>query len=357
MRHILLPSHQPDSRSSLGTRASALAKLSLCALALAACSTPEPVAPPAPSQAPWSLDDVAGRSQAHVTQLAQVIGPRNDDHPQAYTQAQSYIQQALAPHLSKTARSSLALHPVKTSQGAWPNIEVTFEGTDPTLESIVLGAHYDSCYKTPGADDNASGVAALLEIHRWLSTQPQTARTIRLVFFANEEPPHFKRDTMGSLQYARMAHARGDRILAMFSLEMLGYYKTEPGSQKYPSVLKALYPDTGDFVAFVSSWTYGAITAQSARLFGAQSPMHVESYTGPIIPGVDFSDHWSFWQMGYPAIMITDTSFFRTPHYHKPTDTPETLDYPRMAQAIEGVAKMTYALAMRPKDGSSKKTK
>lgn len=321
--------------------------LAMCCT-LAAC-TGAPTTSTKPTTSPMVLDDVAKRSNAHVVELAQVIGPRNDDHPQAYIQAQKYIQRTLSAHLTSTPNAHLELHPVKTHKGTWQNIELTLKGTQPDLPAVVLGAHYDSCQTTPGADDNASGVASLLEVHRWLSAQKQPTRTIRLVFFANEEPPHFQNKSMGSVHYAAMAKARGDEILAMFSLEMLGYYKTEPGTQKYPNVLRLFYPSTGNFLAFVSSWDYDDITDDSVALFTANSRLPVISYAGIAMRGTDYSDHWSFWRQGYPGIMITDTSSLRTPHYHKLTDTPETLDYTRMSWAIEGIGHMAYALAMRPK--------
>lgn len=327
--------------------------LASCAL-VAACTSTPPAVVHDPPPSPMVISDVASRSKAHVVELAEAIGPRNDKHPQSYMQAQSYIQRTLSTHVKPAPHARLALHPVETSQGTWQNIELTLKGTQPELPAVVLGAHYDTYADTPGADDNASGVASLLELHRWLSAQPQATRTIRLVFFANEEPPHFQNKSMGSTHYATMAKARGDRILAMFSLEMLGYYKTEPGTQSYPSILSLFYPDEGNFLAFVSSWDYNAIANQSTDLFAAHSKLPVESYAGPTIAGTDYSDHWSFWQQGYPGIMITDTSFLRTPHYHQLTDTPQTLDYTRMAWAIEGIGHMAYTLAMRPKAASKK---
>jgi hypothetical protein len=265
--------------------------------------------------------------RAHVEMLATTIGPRNDEHPDAYLAAQSYIEAQLGTY----GYTDITRQPVETPNGTWHNIEVVIPGVTTPEEIVLFAAHYDSCHDTPGADDNASGVAGLLEMARLLKAS-KPAHTIKLVFLANEEPPHFKTATMGSVVYARAAKARSDDIRMMYSLEMIGYFDDEPGSQHYPALLSSFYPDRGNFIAFVSTMTYRKETREAVAHMREVAKLPIEGFAGPAsTPGIDFSDHWSFWQAGYPAILVTDTSFFRTPHYHEPTDTAETLDYVRLA--------------------------
>lgn len=277
----------------------------------------------------------AQRLQRDVLHLATTIGPRNDEHPDAYRGTASHITRQL-----EEMGYTPSAYPFETQQGTWPNIEVTIEGTERPGAIVLFAAHYDSCHETPGADDNASGVATLLEMARQLAGAP-APHTIRLVFVANEEPPHFQHDSMGSLVYARMARERGDDIRVMYSLEMLGYFSDAPGSQHYPPLLSSFYPDTGNFVAFATTLEHRDVTTASVALFREHATIPSEGFTGPrATPGIDYSDHWSFWQEGYPAILVTDTSFFRTPHYHKATDIPMTLDYERMARTTTALVEL-----------------
>ncbi len=214
-----------------------------------------------------------------------------------------------------------------------------------------MGAHYDTVLDSPGADDNASGVAALLAIARELASRPQPpARTVRLVAFANEEPPHFQTPRMGSLVYARRARERGDRIVAMLSLESIGYYSDAPGSQRYPLFLLGwIYPSRGDFLAFVGDVGARALVRRAIASFRRHAALPSEGAAVPgFVPGVLWSDHWSFREAGYPAIMVTGTAPFRNPHYHEPSDRPETLDYDRLARATAGLARVIDALAAGP---------
>jgi Zn-dependent M28 family amino/carboxypeptidase len=205
--------------------------------------------------------------------------------------------------------------------------------------SIVVGAHYDTVPGSPGADDNASGVAVLIEL-------AAMKLPVRFVAFANEEMPYFLGPEMGSWMWAKRARERGDTVLAMFSLEMLGYYSDAPGSQVYPFPLSFFYPDRADFIAFVGDLGARGLVHRSIKSFRrhAQFPSHGVAAPG-FIPGVSWSDHWSFRRHGFPAIMITDTAFYRYPHYHLPTDTPEKLDYERMARVTLGLAAMLRDLA------------
>jgi Zn-dependent M28 family amino/carboxypeptidase len=205
--------------------------------------------------------------------------------------------------------------------------------------SIVIGAHYDTVPGSPGADDNASGVAVLIEL-------AAMKLPVRFVAFANEEMPYFLGPEMGSWMWAQRARERGDTVLAMFSLEMLGYYSDAPRSQVYPFPLSFFYPDRADFIAFVGDLGARGLVHRSIQSFrrNAQFPSHGVAAPG-FIPGVTWSDHWSFRRHGFPAIMITDTAFYRYAHYHLPTDTPEKLDYERMARVTMGLASMLKELA------------
>jgi hypothetical protein len=204
---------------------------------------------------------------------------------------------------------------------------------------IVVGAHYDTVPGSPGADDNASGVAVLLEL-------AAMKLPIRVVAFANEEMPYFHSGEMGSLVWARQARERGERLRAMYSLEMLGYYRDDAGSQRYPPPLGMLYPDRADFVAFVGDLGARGLVRRSIGIFREKAAFPSEGVAAPgFVPGVTWSDHWSFRQHGYDAIMVTDTAFNRYPHYHLPSDTPDKLDYERMARVTLGLAAMLKELA------------
>lgn len=222
--------------------------------------------------------------------------------------------------------------------------EVKGSGDSPD-GCIVIGAHYDTVVGTPGADDNASGIAGLLELAR-LTSEQQPAKTVRFVAFCLEEPPVFMSSRMGSYVYAESLKARRAAVEGMISLEMLGYYSDRVGSQYYPSSLfKLFYPDRGDFVAFVGNIASKNFTRKVKQSFQLVSDFPVESLNAPsLIPGVDFSDHRSFWKFGYPAFMITDTAFYRNPHYHAPSDTSSTLDYDRMARLVAGLSGALRAL-------------
>lgn len=205
--------------------------------------------------------------------------------------------------------------------------------------AVVVGAHYDTVPGSPGADDNASGVAALIELARM-------GLPARFVAFANEELPYFRTGDMGSQVWARTAREHGDEVRAMFSLEMLGCYSDAPGSQRYPAPFSWLYPDRADFIAFVGDLGARGLVRSAIRAFRKSARFPSEGLAGPaFVEGVTRSDHWSFRVQGYPAIMVTDTAFYRYPHYHQPTDTPEKLDYLRMARVTLGLAAVIKELA------------
>ena len=220
------------------------------------------------------------------------------------------------------------------------NVEVQMPGGARAGEIVVVGAHYDSAMGAPGANDNGSGVAALLELARILRDS-QPARTLRFVAFVNEEPPFYRGDAMGSRQYARRCRERGENIVAMFSLETIGHYSDLPGSQRYPFPLSFFYPSTGHFVAFVSNLSSRGLLHEAIASFRRHAQFPSEGVAAPaFIPGVDWSDHWSFWQEGYPALMVTDTAPYRYPHYHTAQDTPDKVNYEALARVVKGLEGM-----------------
>jgi len=214
-------------------------------------------------------------------------------------------------------------------------------GLDTPAGTLVIGAHYDTVVGTPGADDNASGVAGLLELARLVAASPGQGK-ISFVAFSLEEPPVFLTSRMGSYIYAKSLHHAGTAVTGMISLEMLGYYCDSGGCQYYPSSLFRLrYPDKGNFIAFVGNRSSLMFARRLKHAFMITSSLPVESLnTFSFVPGVDFSDHRSFWKFGYPAIMITDTAFYRNPNYHGPGDTIDTLDYKRMTDLVTGLHKI-----------------
>jgi hypothetical protein len=278
--------------------------------------------------------------EGHVRLLAQQIGVRSDEAYRNVQRAARYIEGILTG-LGYTVTSQEF-----TARGRpYRNLEATLAGQGRSHEVVILGAHYDSADETPGADDNASGVAGVLELARMFAHMPQ-ARTVRFVFFPNEEPPSFATDAMGSRHYAKAARARNDQIVAMLSIESIGYYDTEQGSQRYPFPLNFAYPDVGDFIGFVSNLKSRPLLRRAIGAFRAYATIATQGAAAPAwVPGVWWSDHWSFWREGYPAIMISDTAPYRNPFYHTPQDTADTLDYERTARVVDGLAHVVRALA------------
>ncbi|MCC7486605.1 MAG: M28 family peptidase [Burkholderiales bacterium] len=220
------------------------------------------------------------------------------------------------------------------------NIEAAIPAGARAGEIVVVGAHYDSVVGSPGANDNGSGVAALLELARLLKGA-KPARALRFVAFVNEEPPFYGGGEMGSRRYARRSRERGENVVAMFSLETIGYYSDRPGSQRYPFPLSFFYPSAGGFLAFVSNLSSRGLLHEALLAFRRHAAFPSEGVAAPaFIPGVDWSDHWAFWKEGYPALMVTDTAPYRYPHYHSAQDTPDKVDYERLARVVTGLAGM-----------------
>jgi Zn-dependent M28 family amino/carboxypeptidase len=291
---------------------------------------------------PLSTGEVvlAGNLRKTATYLASNIGERNIiAYPQLQATA-TFIESWFKSLGYEVKSQEYVVQMRKVS-----NISVEIPGSTKSGEIIVVGAHYDTVYDCPGADDNTSGIAALLELARLLRESHPT-RTIRFVAFVNEEPPWFQTESMGSLVYAREAHRKHENIVAAISLETIGMYSDRPGSQQYPEPMGLLYPDRGNFIGFVGNLSSRGLVRKAIRVFRQTGSIPSEGSAAPeFLSGVGWSDHWSFWQEGYPAIMVTDTAPFRNPNYHRPTDKPDTLDYDRMARVVSGLREVVLSLA------------
>jgi Zn-dependent M28 family amino/carboxypeptidase len=278
--------------------------------------------------------------RAHVQMLAGEIGVRNVFRRQELQRAAEYIERTWREQGYEVVRDTYQANRVECA-----NLEVTLRGTSRAGEIIVVGAHYDTVDESPGANDNASGVAALLELSRVLAGSA-LSRTIRFVAFVNEEPPFFETQEMGSRVYANRARQRGDDIRAMMALETIGYFSEEPGSQRYPPFFRWFYPDRGNFIAFVSDLRSRPLLQRAVAEFRARSDFPVECCsTFARVPGVDWSDHGSFWREGYRAFMVTDTAPYRYPHYHTEFDTPDRVNYEALARVTLGIRGVVSALA------------
>ncbi len=287
------------------------------------------------------MDEIKQNIIGTVDVLARKIGQRCYKDLGKLAQTADYIEHRLKFSGCDTERQSF------TYRGnTYCNILTEVEGTDPAREDIlVIGAHYDSVDGTPGADDNASGVAGLLELAR-LTRRTPLLRTVRFAAFCLEEPPAYMTRHMGSYIHAKSLHDQGIRVHGMISLEMLGYYCDQRGCQYYPSSLfKLAYPNRGHFIAFVGNFSSRRFSNRVKAAYAAVSTVPAESLNGfSVIPGVDFSDHRNYWKFGYPAFMITDTAFYRNPNYHDSGDTPDTLDYDRLAALIKDLHKALAAI-------------
>jgi hypothetical protein len=285
--------------------------------------------------------DLARRLREHVTAIAST--PHNIRHHEALEEAARHIESAL-----RGLDYSIAPHPFAVGGRTVRNIEATREVRDGSglISTLVIGAHYDSYGDAPGANDNATGTAAVLELARLLKGwQPQVTR-VRFVLFVNEEPPYYRTPDMGSWRYAKSLAERGERVLGMISLETLGAFSDAAGSQRYPPPFGLIFPSTANFVAFVGlpggrSFLHDVIGSFRRHLafpsIGGVAP--------DVVPGIGWSDHWAFHQFGFPAIMVTDTALFRYPHYHLPTDTPDKVDYDKLARITKGLEQVVREIA------------
>ena len=291
--------------------------------------------------APLSPDEVALREElrADVQTLAGDIGERNMFRYAQLNQAAEFIENSFSNAGLKSQRVSYELN-----GRSCHNIEAEIRGASNKI--ILVGAHYDSVPGCPGANDNGSGVAAMLALARRFAERSTTS-TLRFVAFVNEEPPYFQTPQMGSFVYAGRCKERGEKIAAMISLETIGYFSNAPNSQSYPApIFSAFYPKTGNFIGFVSNTRSRELLRRIMSSFRSQKKIPSQGAALPaFIPGTSWSDQWSFWQHGYPAIMVTDTAPFRYPHYHKSSDTLDKLDYDRFALVVSGMGKVISELA------------
>lgn len=288
-----------------------------------------------------------------VTYLSEKIGPRSYQNIKNLNTAADYIEERFRFHGCDVKRQAFTYEdntyyniicrgckPLRTKGLQTPEGKGVHDS--PIL---VIGAHYDTVTGTPGADDNASGVAGLIELARLMS-KDEMGVTVHFVAFSMEEPPAFRTRHMGSYAYAKSLKDSGANVMGMISLEMIGYYREWEGSQLYPlPFFRWLYPKKGNFIAFVGDLKSRALTKRFKKAFCAVSDFPHESLnTIRLVPGVDFSDHSSFWKFGYPAFMITDTAFYRNPDYHGMGDTASTLDYDKMTELIIAVYKAVKTL-------------
>lgn len=293
---------------------------------------------PAPDGARGSVDP--RRLEGHVNTLAVTFAPRDWSQPANLDRVADYIAAEL-----RAAGARVAGQAYEVTGRRYRNVIGSF-GPE-ARERVVAGAHYDAFGPLPGADDNASGVAGLIELARLLATSRDLRAGVDLVAYTLEEPPFYRSESMGSWVHAASLRRAGVSVRAMLSLEMIGYFSDAPGSQQFPHpLLRLLYPSRGNFIAVVGKLGQGSLVRRIKAAMRAGAELDVRSLTGPAwVPGVDFSDHWSYWSHGYPAAMITDTAFYRNDRYHTARDTPDSLDYARMAKVVEGVSQAVVTLA------------
>lgn len=296
-------------------------------------------------QGPLHQLDPRGQSLVHEMQgyiryLAGAIGERNVQRYQGLVEAEIFLESTLRSFGYNIRRQSFTVDGKRCA-----NLEVEIQGAINPEAVVIIGAHYDSVAGSPGANDNASGVAALLALAHAFAGR-ETDRTLRFVAFVNEEPPYFRTSDMGSWVYARQSRERGERITAMMSLETMGYYRDEAGTQDYPFPLSHLYPDVGNFIAFVGNIQNRSLVRRVVDTIRQYTAFPSEGGAFfDFIPGVGWSDHWAFWREGYPGLMVTDTALFRYPAYHTAADTPDQVDYARLARVVSGLEQVIARLA------------
>ncbi|NNG22572.1 M28 family peptidase [Telluria aromaticivorans] len=307
----------------------------LLAVALATLTLETDSAPPVP--------DLSARLLSHVQAIA--AEEHNTAHPRQLEQAARHIETTLQGYGYHPRRQVYAAGGRKVR-----NIEVSVSNTAPGARPeriFIVGAHYDSARGAPGANDNGSGTAAVLELARLLKAmQPSRGTEVKFVFFVNEEPRWFMGEEMGSMQHARELKLAGQKVEGALILETIGWYSEAENSQGLQPGLEKHYPSTGNFIAFVGTLESSALVRQALAAFKAQSDFPAEGLAAPAhVMGVTLSDHASYNGQGYPALMITDTAFLRYPYYHTAQDTPDKLDYASMARVVKGLARTIESLA------------
>lgn len=288
-----------------------------------------------------ALTSLAVELRQDVAYLAEEIGERNiQNRPHELSAAADHIESEFA-----AAGYAVNSQEYEVDGCRCRNLEAEIRGSSLPEEIVIIGAHYDTVVGTPGANDNTSGVAAMLALARRFSGRTSD-RTLRFVAFVNEEKPYAHTDTMGSRVYSRRCAERAEKVTAMLSLETIGYYDDTPGSQRYPRPFGLLYPSEGNFITFVGNIKSRRLVRQVVAAFRRNEKFPSEGAALPAaVYGVGFSDHWSFWQEGYPAVMVTDTAMFRYPHYHQPEDTIDKIDFDRLARVVRGLERVVTVLA------------
>lgn len=284
--------------------------------------------------------ELAGRLRTHVTAVASA--PHNVQHFAALERAAQHIERALQEQGYTIERQAFP-----TSGRTVRNIAATREPTTAAgVGTLVIGAHYDSYEDAPGANDNGTGVAATLELARLLKDHKPARTRLRYVLFVNEEPPYFRTPEMGSWRFAKQLSERGERVRGMISLETLGYFSEKPDSQDFPPPFGLIYPSVGNFVAVVGMPASRSFLHEVLGSFRTHTRFPTVGGVAPdAIPGIGWSDHWAFREFGFPAIMLTDTAPFRYPHYHLASDTPDKIDYARLARITKGVERVVRDIA------------
>jgi hypothetical protein len=300
----------------------------------------QPVFPVDSSTAIVSTDPQ--RLRAHVETISRDFYPRDEGHPENLAKLATYIQSAF-----ENTGADVTRHTFKVKGNNYSNVYAAFGPA--TQERIIVGAHYDTVPGTPGADDNASGIAGLIELGHLLKNAVLSTR-VELAAYALEEPPYFYTPQMGSAQHVKLLQQENVKVRMMFALEMIGYFSDKPDSQYLPMpVLSLLYPHEGNFIMVAGQFLDGTNVRIIKRTMRGASSLPVYSINAPgNLLGINLSDHVNFWNADLPAVMITDTAFYRYDGYHSPTDTADRLDYERMAMVVEGVYAAVLALADEP---------
>ena len=299
-------------------------------------------AQPAPytKQIHHALDILEEQLKKHIQSLAGDIGERNVFHPDKLSEASLYIQKFWQEQGFHTQYQDYITENIPCK-----NLWVQIDGKTLPNETVIIGAHYDSVWTSPGANDNASGIAALLEISRTLKNM-QPRRSIILIAFVNEEPPFFLTDQMGSSVFAKEMAKQGKIISSMIALETIGYFTNEENSQQYPPLIGWFYPSKGNFLAVVGNLKSRKLVKKVAKYFQASIDFPIEIISAPRnLPGIDWSDHASFWEHGYQAVMVTDTAPYRYPHYHQASDLPDKITYPAYTKVVYGLIEVVKQLA------------
>ena len=284
--------------------------------------------------------EVSRNLERHVRELSVSIGERNVYRHEQLEAAALYAERSFMDLGYAPERQEY-----RVNDRTVCNIVAERTGRTHPEQILVVGGHYDTVEGTPGANDNATGVAATLEIARMMRSI-ECDRTIRFVAFVNEEPPFFQTEGMGSLVYARQCRKANESIIGMLSLETIGCYSDEKDSQHYPFPFNLIYPDTGNFIGFVGNVASRSLVRRTIGSFRKHTSFPSEGVAAPgWLTGIGWSDHWSFWQADYPALMVTDTALFRTTHYHQATDTAEKIDFDRMARVVVGLRRVIEDLS------------